>query len=68
MFVLFLISAIVKGVLWGAAAVEPLIQMLGIGSIFAAWNTSKKHNTDFDYGFSSTFDENKMSYIEGDYK
>ena len=40
-FVLYLISVIVKGVIWGAAAVEPLIQILGIGSIFAAWNEAK---------------------------
>ena len=39
-FVMYLISAIVKGVIW-AAAVEPVIQMLGLGSIFAAWNIAK---------------------------
>ena len=40
-FVLFLISEFVKGVIW-AAAVEPVIQMLGLGSIFAGWNIAKK--------------------------
>ena len=35
---MFAISAIVKGFLWGAAAVEPVIQILGLGSVFAAWN------------------------------
>ena len=39
---MFLISAIVKGIIWGAAAVEPIIQMLGLGSIFAAWNMAKQ--------------------------
>ena len=34
-------SAIVKGIIW-AAAVEPVIQMLGLGSVFAAWNIAKK--------------------------
>ena len=38
-FVLFAISAIVKGAFWAAAAAaEPLMQMLGIGTAFAAWN------------------------------
>ena len=47
-FVMYLISAIVKGVIW-AAAVEPVIQMLGLGSIFAAWNISKKSNLYDDF-------------------
>ena len=38
------IIATVKGVFWGAIAVEPVIQMLGLGSIFAAWNMNKKSN------------------------
>ena len=50
-FVLISINAIVKGVIWGAAAVEPVIQMLGLGSIFAAWNIAKKPN-DYVYNFS----------------
>ena len=40
--VLYLISAIVKGAFWAAAA-EPVLQILGLGSIFAAFNISKKH-------------------------
>ena len=40
-FVLFMINAVVKGVIW-AAAVEPVIQMLGLGSVFAAWNIAKE--------------------------
>ena len=41
LFVLFAISAIVKGAFWAAAAVEPLMQMLGLGSALAAWNIAK---------------------------
>ena len=37
-------SSIVKGIIW-AAAVEPVIQMLGLGSVFAVWNIAKKHDT-----------------------
>ena len=37
---MFLTSAIVKGFIW-AAAVEPMIQMLGLGSVFVAWFTPK---------------------------
>ena len=48
-FILFLISAIVKGVIWGAAAVEPVIQMLGLGSMLAAWNIAKKPNLIDDF-------------------
>ena len=40
-FVMFCISAIVKGFIW-AAAVEPVIQILGLGKLFAAWNIAKK--------------------------
>ena len=39
--VMFCISAIVKGVIW-AAAVEPVIQILGLASIFAALNNTRK--------------------------
>ena len=45
--VMFCISAIVKGVIW-AAAVEPVLQMLGLGSIFAAWNISNKNMEIYD--------------------
>ena len=36
-----LISALVKGVIW-ATTLEPVIQMLGLGSVFAAWNMAKQ--------------------------
>ena len=47
-FVLFSICAIVKGVLW-AAAVEPIVKILGIGSVFAAWNIAKKPDNFEDF-------------------
>ena len=50
---MFLISAMVKGVFWGAAAVEPVIQMLGLGSIFAAWNVASKSNLYDDFFIKS---------------
>ena len=57
-FVMFCISAIVKGVIW-AAAVEPVIQMLGLGSVFAAWNISKKHEL-----FTSSFVESEYDFTD----
>ena len=45
---MFAISAIAKGVIW-AAAIEPVIQMLGLGSVFAAWNIAKQPKTFDDY-------------------
>ena len=39
---MFGMSAVVEGIIWAAAA-EPLIQMLGLGSIFAALKIAKKH-------------------------
>ena len=39
-FIMFAISATVKGIIWAVAA-EPVVQMLGLGSIFAAWNIAK---------------------------
>ena len=50
-FVLFLINVIAKGFIWGAAAVEPVIQMLGLGSIFAACKFAKESEE------SETYDE-----------
>ena len=46
---MFCISTIIKGVIWGAAAVEPVIQMLGLGSMLAAWNIAKKPNLIDDF-------------------
>ena len=45
---MFGMCVIVKGIIW-AAAVEPVIQMLGLGSLFAAWNISKKSNLYDDF-------------------
>ena len=39
--VMFTISAIVRGFIW-AAAVEPVVQILGLGSIFTASFLEKK--------------------------
>ena len=39
---MFGMTAIVKGMFWGAAAVEPIMQVLGLGSVLAAWNIAKK--------------------------
>ena len=47
------IIAIVKGAIWGAIAVEPVIQMLGLGSVFAAWNMAKISKTFNDHIFKS---------------
>ena len=41
--VLFAICTIVNGAFWAAAA-EPVVQMLGLGSVFAAWNIAKQPN------------------------
>ena len=41
---MFAMTAIVKGMIW-AAAVEPVMQMLGLGSIYAAWNIARKPET-----------------------
>ena len=38
---MFAISSIVKGVLWAAAA-EPVMQILGIGSMIAFFNVGRK--------------------------
>ena len=54
-FVMYCVSAIVKGAFWGAVAVEPVIQMLGLGSIFAAWNVAKKP------GFDKIFNQDSES-------
>ena len=53
---MFCIVAIVKGVLW-AAAVEPVMQMMGLGSIFAAWNIAKRSSFYDEYLIKS---ESKM--------
>ena len=61
---MFCISTIIKGVIWGAAAVEPVIQMLGLGSVFAAWNMAKQSDwiDDFyDRSPSESKDEPKES-------
>ena len=47
-----LISENVKGVIW-AAAVEPVIQILGLGSVFAAWNIAKTHNYSDNFIYKS---------------
>ena len=41
---MFAMTAIVKGMIW-AAAVEPVMQMLGLGSIFAVYNIATKPET-----------------------
>ena len=40
---MFAIIAAVKGVMW-AAAVEPVIQILGIGSLVSFFNKAKQHD------------------------
>ena len=41
-------TAIAKGIIW-AATIEPVMQMLGLGSIFAAWKIAKKSETYDNY-------------------
>ena len=55
---MYLISEIVKGAFWALAA-EPVLQMLGLGSIFAAWNIANKSNFSNDYFIKS---ESKAEY------
>ena len=50
MLILISICTVVRGVIW-AAAVEPVIQMLGLGSIFAACKFAKESEE------SETYDE-----------
>ena len=58
--VMLCIISIVKGAIWGLAVVEPVIQMLGLGSVFAAWNMVKKSETYSDYIFKSEDDSDYM--------
>ena len=51
-FVIFAIIVTVKGMFWAVAA-EPVMQMLGLGSIFAAWNIAKNHKLYDDYVYKS---------------
>ena len=56
---MFCISAIVKGAIW-AVAVKPVIQMLGLGSIFTAWNIAKKSDVYDDHILKSLPTEEEM--------
>ena len=59
---MFCISAIVKGFVW-TAAVEPAMQMLGLGSIFMAWNIAKNPNLYDDHILRS---ESKLTEEKND--
>ena len=61
---MFGMSAIVKGFIW-AAAVEPVIQMLGLGSVFVAWNKAKDAEIDDEYDrFLKSFKEKNKKLDE----
>ena len=60
---MFSMSAIVYGIIW-AAAVEPVIQMLGLGSILTAWNIAKKPEIYDDIFIRSQSKPTKENEIE----